>query len=298
MKYDKYHTVYNTRPYYTIFIFFFSSRRRHTRFDCDWSSDVCSSDLLGEGFLIDDRAHEVAEVAHVADLDVLHHRNGAVAHLAPERLGHVHTAGRRALLPLVFEAAARDRDGDGSRVGRRVRDDEVLAAGFTNQPRIPAVFVDVLADLLPDAVEDDGAAREVDAGELARIEEDPGDLDRVAGNHVDDAGRHARLLEAAQRVVAAQHRRRGRLPHDGVAHQRRRGRQVAADGGEVERRDGVDETFERPVFHLVPHAGPAGWLLVEQFLGEPGVEPPEVDHLRRGVDLRLVGRLRLSEHGR
>src|SRR5256886_10035158 len=25
-------------------IVFFSSRRRHTRFDCDWSSDVCSSD--------------------------------------------------------------------------------------------------------------------------------------------------------------------------------------------------------------------------------------------------------------
>src|SRR5688572_31128172 len=25
--------------------FFFSSRRRNTRFDCDWSSDVCSSDL-------------------------------------------------------------------------------------------------------------------------------------------------------------------------------------------------------------------------------------------------------------
>src|SRR2546430_711518 len=25
-------------------VFFFSSRRRHTRFDCDWSSDVCSSD--------------------------------------------------------------------------------------------------------------------------------------------------------------------------------------------------------------------------------------------------------------
>src|SRR5438477_11650905 len=26
-------------------IFFFSSRRRHTRLTCDWSSDVCSSDL-------------------------------------------------------------------------------------------------------------------------------------------------------------------------------------------------------------------------------------------------------------
>src|SRR5260370_13486152 len=32
--------VWNYRMY-----FFFSSRRRHTRFKCDWSSDVCSSDL-------------------------------------------------------------------------------------------------------------------------------------------------------------------------------------------------------------------------------------------------------------
>src|SRR5260370_21606211 len=29
-------------------IFFFSSRRRHTRFKCDWSSDVCSSDLVND----------------------------------------------------------------------------------------------------------------------------------------------------------------------------------------------------------------------------------------------------------
>src|SRR5256885_11887543 len=28
------------------FIFFFSSRRRHTRLQGDWSSDVCSSDLV------------------------------------------------------------------------------------------------------------------------------------------------------------------------------------------------------------------------------------------------------------
>src|SRR5690606_40104101 len=29
-----------------ILVFFFSSRRRHTRFSRDWSSDVCSSDLV------------------------------------------------------------------------------------------------------------------------------------------------------------------------------------------------------------------------------------------------------------
>src|SRR5689334_24027206 len=31
--------------YLRFFFFFFSSRRRHTRWNCDWSSDVCSSDL-------------------------------------------------------------------------------------------------------------------------------------------------------------------------------------------------------------------------------------------------------------
>ena len=29
-----------------VFFFFFSSRRRHTRYWRDWSSDVCSSDLI------------------------------------------------------------------------------------------------------------------------------------------------------------------------------------------------------------------------------------------------------------
>src|SRR5260370_3322054 len=48
--------------------FFFSSRRRHTRFKCDWSSDVCSSDLTssnaGTAFLA--TPHEVsAEIAPV-----------------------------------------------------------------------------------------------------------------------------------------------------------------------------------------------------------------------------------------
>src|SRR5438876_7279871 len=31
---------------YLFYLFFFSSRRRHTRWTGDWSSDVCSSDLF------------------------------------------------------------------------------------------------------------------------------------------------------------------------------------------------------------------------------------------------------------
>src|ERR1039457_4467570 len=32
-----------------VFFFFFSSRRQHTRLQGDWSSDVCSSDLIDRG---------------------------------------------------------------------------------------------------------------------------------------------------------------------------------------------------------------------------------------------------------
>src|SRR4029434_11316162 len=34
-----------SNPELRVLHFFFSSRGRHTRFKCDWSSDVCSSDL-------------------------------------------------------------------------------------------------------------------------------------------------------------------------------------------------------------------------------------------------------------
>src|SRR5690606_40055320 len=54
---------------YSLF-FFFSSRRRHTRFSRDWSSDVCSSDLLAVA--------ELRTAGAVGDLGVL----GALACLA------------------------------------------------------------------------------------------------------------------------------------------------------------------------------------------------------------------------
>src|SRR6266487_1099496 len=53
-------------------VFFFSSRRRHTRWTGDWSSDVCSSDLtqtqkaLGSGFVMDKAGHIVTNYHVVA----------------------------------------------------------------------------------------------------------------------------------------------------------------------------------------------------------------------------------------
>src|SRR5207249_7674822 len=49
--------------------FFFSSRRRHTRSKRDWSSDVCSSDLLRS---LDDDAGDPQSVRKRLELDALH----------------------------------------------------------------------------------------------------------------------------------------------------------------------------------------------------------------------------------
>src|SRR5437588_3995455 len=52
-----------------IFVFFFfSSRRRHTRSLCDWSSDVCSSDLL---HAVAARGHDRSFDHPLVDHDIL-----------------------------------------------------------------------------------------------------------------------------------------------------------------------------------------------------------------------------------
>src|SRR5438034_6299453 len=64
-------------------VFFFSSRRRHTRSLCDWSSDVCSSDLL-----VESPTYEVSNMGQVPYVDVagtLSAQDGKVAIFALNR---------------------------------------------------------------------------------------------------------------------------------------------------------------------------------------------------------------------
>src|SRR5256885_6130008 len=59
--------------------FFFSSRRRHTRLQGDWSSDVCSSDLK-----------EVARVLHLPEVrQKLLEQSADPVGSSPEELGRV-----------------------------------------------------------------------------------------------------------------------------------------------------------------------------------------------------------------
>src|SRR5205085_5860555 len=72
-------------------VFFFSGRRRHTRFDCDWSSDVCSSDLLDQ--LEPERARFIAAFGYIlgrvanADLKISPEETRAMERIIKERGG-------------------------------------------------------------------------------------------------------------------------------------------------------------------------------------------------------------------
>src|SRR5262249_39140433 len=61
---------------FTQFVFFFSSRSRHTRLVSDWSSDVCSSDLrrLHVPEPPDDPIEAVAEALHLEPIGRFHER--------------------------------------------------------------------------------------------------------------------------------------------------------------------------------------------------------------------------------
>src|SRR2546430_9825464 len=88
-------------------VFFFSSRRRHTRFDCDWSSDVCSSDL-----------DEVCENAWSRILAILFTSSGSHdLDMLPLRIWLSLAAGPR-FNALAKQAAARSEE---RRVGKECR---------------------------------------------------------------------------------------------------------------------------------------------------------------------------------
>src|SRR5437879_8776796 len=66
--------------------FFFSSRRRHTRYIGDWSSDVCSSDL-GLGPRRPRRASEVVESREITQGGTMEHRTLGHSSLSVSALG-------------------------------------------------------------------------------------------------------------------------------------------------------------------------------------------------------------------
>src|SRR6267143_3614699 len=109
------------------FFFFFSSRRRHTRWNCDWSSDVCSSDLP---------THEpIDPVRYIANRSS-GKQGHAIARAAAEAGAEVTLVSGPVSVP----------DPPGVRVLRAERARDMLAAVEAALPADVAIFAAAVAD--------------------------------------------------------------------------------------------------------------------------------------------------------
>src|SRR6266487_78827 len=110
--------------------FFFSSRRRHTRWTGDWSSDVCSSDLAPGGSLLQGDAHlvDLQDLLGAALLD---------AHAAGEPLHQPVLLQPREALP---DGRAADAELAGERrLGERLASLQLVAEDQLTQPLVGRV---------------------------------------------------------------------------------------------------------------------------------------------------------------
>src|SRR5258706_10419212 len=95
--------------FYHSFFFFFSSRRRHTRLVSDWSSDVCSSDLVSSARSLMAPARRTAE-----------RLAGAINDLAEETLALAHhgSIARAQRVEIEDRLKARSEERRGGKEGR------------------------------------------------------------------------------------------------------------------------------------------------------------------------------------
>src|SRR5437762_9225273 len=214
--------------------FFFSSRRRHTRYIGDWSSDVCSSDLpvalevrqglLGEPVATVDPVHDLEGAVGLELLAArLHpaHEGGrllgeAEAHEAVEREGGVADPGVAIVpVPLAAELLGKPEGGGRDDGAVRPRGEELEGQRGAVDHLTPAALVGGATE--PPAPEVEGALEGVrdvvgrGAGRvLARphlLEHERGRLVRAQGELGDrgaglDAHRHRRAEMERDRMVA------------------------------------------------------------------------------------------------
>src|SRR5256885_4878539 len=86
--------------------FFFSSRRRHTRLQGDWSSDVCSSDLVAD-YLNTERGTRNAELSRRKPVVILGYDTRFLGREFSLAAAEVLTA--NGLLPQIGRASCRER---------------------------------------------------------------------------------------------------------------------------------------------------------------------------------------------
>lgn len=204
-------------------------------------------------------------------------------------------------------------DGAGD-VGRGVNEVEILAAGLGDHSREFTVgfFCNSLTDFTVQRAEDVGGADEVQPGEIAVGESNVGDGFGVSSHKLHHVWRQTCLQQDLVDEAASVDIGRRRLPQHHVAHQSRTGYQISTNGGEVEGRDGVDESFKRSIVQTTttrvsyfvsyqteadspPHSIAAtSRLSLKDLSGKIAVQTEEVRQLSGSINFSLPDILALS----
>src|SRR6266480_6236255 len=239
------------------FFFFFSSRRRHTSLTCDWSSDVCSSDL-------ERAAAARALPGGAAEAVVLYHDRIA-GEIAPDEIGELCSGPTRdperqaqhlVEIAIVDGALPVDRDQSAAHHGAEI----LLAEGFLQQ-------LHVGVELPPG---DEHRAESGDRHVRERVEPVETDAEALAEHP---------LVVGFELFLRGRQRRSLRVIHETE-------RQTRAVAERV-------ETLERTNARLV-HALAA--LPVDQLLGVAGKRGDDLDALG-GEELREIPLAGLFENG-
>lgn len=143
-----------------------------------------------EGGAVDDGADEVFKIGGRTDLEVAGLFDETGFYGGPEGGRYVGPGGGAAFLALVFEGAADGVDDGVVRIGARVDEVEVLAAGFAHDAWVASVRAvgDVVGDGAVEAAKHGGAAGVMQTGEVAVGEHDGSDLLSISGDELDDVG--------------------------------------------------------------------------------------------------------------
>src|SRR5688572_24638583 len=139
--------------------FFFSSRRRHTRFDCDWSSDVCSSDLLLAAGLRHFSAHAYDELS----IDEIANRLGIAKGLL-----YYYFGSKRGFYVAVVRSAAEDLRGHWD-VEPDAPPAERLAHGIDAYLRYAEEHEEGYRAIMAGGIGTDGEVRKILGGERERV---------------------------------------------------------------------------------------------------------------------------------
>ena len=125
---------------------------------------------------------------------------------------------------------------------------EVLSSSLTNDSRVSLVLVNVVPDSFPQVSENVGRSGKVKTGKVLVVDTLTDNLWWVSRNELNDGWWNTSFKEDLVGNVGSQGGSWRWFPDDYVSDDCWGKDKVTTDGGEVEGRDGKDETFESSVF--------------------------------------------------